>query len=615
MILDGVYHKGKAPMKFIQNAKWLFALIPLSIYILTLKAGIPQNTSHFFQVYSFGLFLLVLCLHYFVLREKHTGTTLIFWGFSLILFALPLVFLWSTAYSDNKVFAGFLPYKDGKNYFLASQKILNGFPAGGSSQGTWRPLFPGLLSSLLLITDKNLQWAIAALVLMVAVAAFLSARQIQPVLGILASTYYLTLIYFYIQPWLGYTMSEVPGMIFGCLGFALLWKSAQSKKNLDLVLGLFLLFIGVSARAGAFFIFPTLVLWAGWAWRAEKRFSFTAFLISIATVIISLVLVSGVYPRLLGITESAQGNFAYTIYGQVRGGIGWLDSVKELNTSRPELVYQEAYHYFLRHPLSLLIGAAKSYRDFFFPGYIGIFGSIWHGNSLLDMGVWFINTILVAIGLFQSVKHIRTSHASLVLAGFAGILLSIPFLPPGDGGIRFYASTMPFFFIVPAFALRTNRQIEMAEFIQPLYSFGFLLIFMTVLLPPLTQRMAALPQFRALDCDSGETPFAIRVSHGSYLDFQPDSATSCGYLPDICLGDFRANGVERGVDDFFDEVVAIAESSNIPTRFLIGYNLLEDNMYYFAGSPDQLQEGPVTGCALEDRTSKQKILIVQSVVK
>jgi hypothetical protein len=615
MILNGVYHKGEVPMKFIQNVKWIFALIPLSIYILTLSAGAPQNTSHFFQVYSFGLFLLALCLHYFVLREQHTGSALVLWGFSLILFALPLVFLWSTAYSDNKVFAGFLPYKDGKNYFLASQKILNGFPAGGSSQGTWRPLFPGLLSSLLLITDKNLQWTLAALVFMVAVAAFLSARQIRPVLGVPASAYYLTLIYFYIQPWLGYTMSEIPGMIFGCLGLALLWRSAQSKKTPDLVSGLFLLVIGVSARAGAFFIFPALALWAGWAWRAEKRFSFTAVFISIATVIISLVLVSGVYPRLLGITESAQGNFAYTIYGQVRGGIGWLNSVKELNTSRPELVYQEAYQYFLRHPLSLLIGAAKSYRDFFSPSYIGIFSSIWRGNNWLDTGVWFINLLLVAVGLFQSVKHIRTSHASLALAGFAGIFLSIPFLPPIDGGARFYASSMPFFFLVPAFALRTNKQIEMAEFAGPLYSFGFLLIFMTVLLPPLTQRIVTLPQFHALDCDNGETSFAIRVSHGSYLDLQPDSGTSCGYVPDICLGDFQANGVERGIDDFFDEVLAIAESSNIPTRFLIGYNLLEDKMYYFAGSPDQLQEGLVTGCALEDRTSKQKILIVQSVVK
>jgi len=602
-------------MKFIQNAKWIFALIPLSIYILILSADVPQNVSHFFQAYSFGLFLLALCLHYFILREKHTAATLIFWGFSLILFALPLVFLWHTAYSDNKVFAGFLPYKDGKNYFSASQKILNGFPAGGSSQGTWRPLFPGLLSSLLLIADGNLQWTLAALVFMTAVAAFLSARQIQPILGAPASAYYLTLIYFYIQTWLGYTMSEIPGMIFGCLGFALIWKSAQSQKNLDLILGLFLLVIGVSARAGAFLIFPALALWAGWAWRAEKRFSFAAFFISIATVMISLALVSGLYPRLLGITESAQGNFAYTIYGQVRGGIGWLNSVKELNTSRPELVYQEAYHYFLRHPFSLLIGAAKSYREFFSPSYIGIFSSIWRGNNLLDTGVWFVNLILIGIGLFQSVKNIRAPHASLALAGFIGILLSIPFLPPIDGGARFYASTMPFFFLIPAFALKTKKQIEITQFIKPLYYFGFILIFITVLLPPLTQRIAALPQFHTLDCNAAETPFAIRVSHGSYLDLQPDSVKSCGSLPDICLSDFRANGVERGIDDFFDEVVTIAESSNLPTRFLLGHNLLEDKMYYFAGSPAQLPEGFVTGCASEDFTSKQRILIVQSVVK
>jgi hypothetical protein len=597
-------------MKFPHYAKWMLALIPLAVYILLLSFGAPQGISRFFQIYSPALFLIALCLNYLVLSRNDSGRSLLLFTITLVLFALPLVFLWSTAYSDNKVFAGFLPYKDGKNYYVASQKILNGFPAGGSSQGTWRPLTPGLLSSLLLFTNGSLQWTLALLALLTAVALYVSARQVIPELGLFAAAYYFTLAYLYIRPWLGYTMSEIPGFIFGCLGFALIWKYARSGRSLDLAAGLFLLTTGISARAGAFFIFPALALWAGWIRRGEKRFSFSAFAFVTAVFIVSLFIVSWLYPRSLGITESAQGNFAYTIYGQVRGGIGWQDSVRELNTSKINLVYREALAYFLRHPLSLLIGALKSYRDFFVPNYSGIFGSMWN-NSLFDTFLWILNLVLLGVGLFKSVKQIHSPHASLALAGFAGIFFSIPFLPPIDGGSRFHASTMPFFLIIPALALRSKEKTAAFDFVKPIYALSFILSFLTILLPPVTQRLANKVELPVPECREGQTPFAIHVFHGSYLDLQPDSVKSCGYLPNACISGFRANGAERGIDDFFDQILEMAESSNAPMRLTVSYNLLNDRMYYFIGRPDQLQEGLLTGCASNDVTGKQRMLIVE----
>ena len=70
----------------------------------------------------------------------------------------------------------------------------------------------------------------------------------------------------------------------------------------------------------------------------------------------------------------------------------------------------------------------------------------------MDILLWAFGTLLVILGVIKVIRNINKSTASLLAAGFLGILLSIPFLPPIDSGTRFYASTMPFYYAIPAFA-------------------------------------------------------------------------------------------------------------------------------------------------------------------
>ena len=134
-------------------------------------------------------------------------------------------------------------------------------------------MFPGFLASLLFIFQQNLQLSIAVLAVLVGICFYISAHGVNRNIGPFAAAVYMSLLYFYIQPLIGTAYTETLGLAFGSLGFVLLWRTAKEKRIPDLIFGLVSLTIGISARAGAFFVLPFLILWAGWVFRGAKRFS------------------------------------------------------------------------------------------------------------------------------------------------------------------------------------------------------------------------------------------------------------------------------------------------------------------------------------------------------
>ncbi len=357
-------------------------------------------------------------------------------------------------------------------------------------------------------------------------------------MGALAGALYITFMYFYFQLVAGYAMSESLGFIGGCFGFALVWHAARHKKWFDLLLGLALLMVAVSARAGAFFIFPMLTLWAGWAFRGTKRFSFLSVVLILAILGAGYFIVNTVYPRLLGVPEgSSFSNFAYTIYGQVRGGAGWHSAIDELGTRNPSRVYQAAWDAFLATPSDFFKGITRAYRDFFLPGgrSIFVFGAK-DRNYELDLVLWGLTIIIMLRGMYLLIFKHRSVISTLLLAGFIGIFLSIPFLPPIDGGMRFYASTMPFLFVLLAVGSSriADRDEEPAPAKNKLFSLRFIavsILTLTVLLPPVTLRASARPTLLEPTCSSEQRPFVINVNPGSYIDLVYGENASCGLAP------------------------------------------------------------------------------------
>jgi hypothetical protein len=324
------------------------------------------------------------------------------------------------------------------------------------------------------------------------------------------------------------------------------------------------------------------------------------------------------YPRLLGVPEgSSFGNFAYTLYGQARGGIGWHSAIDELGTRNPSRVYQAALHVFLADPAGFLQGVTKAYADFFLAGGNSIFS---FGGNMFDLMLWFLTVLLMLRGLYLSVFKLRSNLSMLFLAGFVGIFLSIPFLPPVDGGNRFYASAIPFFFVLVAVgAGRFHPDETPATAKNELFFLRFAAVFLlalTVLLPPVTLRARSLPVLQAPACTTGQRPFVIRINPGSYLDLVREEPYSCGLAPAICLADFRRHNTEMGSDDFYQELDSLATYSPLGIRILPTINLLDGHFQYFvmeeqvlAGSAGEL----LRGCATRIQTENQRIFLVESV--
>ena len=590
------------------------------IYGLILTLKIPSAFLTPFRENSTFLFVIVLLAYFLIFRLPQKLS----WGlgitFTFIILALPLLYLWTSGYSDNGIIGGLLPYKDGKYYYWGAQMILNGdLISSKGIQAAGRPLFPSFLSIFLFAFSGNLKLSIAVIVGLAGLAAFLSAFYFADKLGAAVAALYLTLLYFYIQTLVGFTMSELAGFIFGCLGSVILWQAAAKLNFRTFLVGLIVTMLAISIRTGAFFVFPMLILWAGWVFRGEKRFSFKIALISSMVVALAFLAMNVIYPKLV-VEPGAMtnGNFAYALYGQVRGGVGWNEAIKATGTRDPNVVYQAAWDFFLRHPLSFPIGIAKSYRDFFAPKMNNIF-PLSYSISGIVLQLFELGLILYSLALFRKKKS--DSAYLFLLATFVGICLSIPFLPPIDGGARFYASTMSFFFLFLAYplSLLPGKKVESIVSADQLVQFAKILslVFLggILVLPIILQQAGTKPSIALPTCPADQVPFLATIPAGSYVNLQ--KGTNCGLNPNICLSDFETHGVDAKTDDFFQELVKLANESDTASRVLLYNNSMKESIHYLFGSVDQLQsvnsENLVAGCAIEIQTEHQSIYLVEQV--
>lgn len=604
-------------------------LLPLILFWVVLILRIPYFITFHFSIYSFGLFVFTLLLYYLSLRLRGNVGVLVSLGLTMLLFALVLSYKWSSGFSDNFMIGGLLPYKDAKNYYLGADLILHGLPMERAGQATERPLFPGFLSSVLMLTGQNLKIALAVMVQLAGIGLYLSARELRQSMGALPASLYITLMYFYIQPLIGYTLSELLGFTLGCFAFVLIWQASHNLKWFDLFLGLITLLVAASARAGAFFIFPLLALWAGWIFRREKRYSIKAAGYAFLIVSVGYFLVNAAYAQWLGIPSgSAFGNFSYALYGQVRGGTGWHSAIEELGTRNPPAIYRAALQFFLEHPLSLFIGFAKSYRDFFLPGNQSIFAFRVGGwQSGANLVLWVGTIVLLLRGLMRLVKDIHLNLASLLVAGFVGLILSIPFLPPIDGGARFYASTMPFFFAIPAFGLsRFAKEMEQNStsrgytYSDSLVSRGAstILLALTLIVPVGVYFLSQKPAYAVPACPPQQEPFVMEVHRGSYIDLIQDGTTRCGPVPEVCLSDFEKNNTEKKVDDYYQELLLLTKNNDGDVRIVPAIDLVNEEFHYFYVPHGRIKGSSsldlLLGCATEIKTKNQSIYQVESIL-
>ncbi len=599
----------------------ILVIFPLALFVSILIAPIPISISIFFSQFSFLYFILVLFLYYvsFSAKGKHA------WFFAAcvtaLIFSLRLSYLWISGYSGNMIIGGLLPYRDGFSYYNGANFLTDGYRI--SNIASWRPLFTSFVSSLLFLTQHNLMWSMAILVGLLGISCILSAYIIRNDFGALAATLYITFLYFYIQGLIGILYTELLGLALGCLGFILVWSATKSQRIVKLAVGLAVLMIAVSIRAGTFFIFPMLVLWAGWVFRKQTRFSFRAALIAFVAVALAFYLANSVFSFF--IVESGKqsfGNFAFTLYGQVVGGAGYNNAIQQFNTRNSELIYRAAWKFFLQHPLSFFIGAAKAYRDFFF-SRIGIFRYYSPGGQFVwNDFIWVTGLGLTVVGLIKIIRKISDPAYSFFVAVFIGFLLSIPFLPPIDGGIRIYASTMPLFLGLVAIACGNFGAFQKSwafegTLLKLAETLSTLVIILAGIVPIFIQRLNTVPLFKTPSCPAEQVPYVVEIHHGSFVDILPDNETSCGRALRTCASDFQDSSVEMLADASDAQVYQVISDSGVTTgdgvRIFEGNDLVSETSYLFIGSIKDFQKTSdhnlIAGCAIVNSIKKRPNII------
>jgi hypothetical protein len=410
--------------------------------------------------------------------------------------------------------------------------------------------------------------------------------------------------------------------MLGCWAFCILWAMVPRRNWTGIALGLAMLMAAISTRAGAFFIFAALIPWAGWAFRGEHRFSWKSAAVMAAVVIGLYLAENQLFSRLLDIDPTDQwASFAYAMYGQVHGGTGWHSAIEDLQTTRASVVGQAALQFFLAHPLSFFIAAAKSYRDFFVPGPFTIyaFGEV-DEPAWVIYPLWAMTSALLILGLVRAWRARGRALASLMLACFAGIVLSIPFLPPIDSGARFQAGSMGFYFVLAAAALARPADWQEPGSDRPvpadvLFASGaaIVLLVLNLIVPVLINRLTPAPAVTAPACDAGSQPFVIRAYPGSYIDVLAEPGGACGYLPEVCLADFDRRATDKTNDDFVQALISMARSEPGGLRITAAMNLTDARFHYFVspvGEPLAADRQLASGCAAETLTRNESIFKV-----
>ena len=320
---------------------------------------------------------------------------------------------------------------------------MGNFGNPASSTYEWchrRAIYPTLLSGVTWIAQQNIFYTLLLQAMIVGLSIFIVVRRSSVYVGTVGVAVISVLLLRYATTDLfTSTMTENAGLIFGCLGFASLIGSSEKKSITWLVIGIVLFSVALNARAGAFFLLPCLVLWAGiaahtfnknvWAWMVAAALAATTGFALQAALVISVG----------GSASSSHGNFSYVIYGLSVGGLGWqqalidhpeLASLSDALTSKA--IYALAWNNIKTQPELLMQGLLKSIPLFIAAGTYGFekLGALAPWVKICWWAGW--------VPLFANAK--KPIYLLIALASL-GIIASTPFVLM-DGGPRSFAATI-----------------------------------------------------------------------------------------------------------------------------------------------------------------------------
>lgn len=495
--------------------------------------GFHWRTAGDFVFLSLGLALLLRA------RDKWSGWA----GGSVILLLVFSTLFWRFQGFDNDGFTitGILPQSDANGYYTGAVKILY-----GEKISVWRPLFVAFLSVLLYAFQQNLFVVLMAMSLFVSISIYLLMKEIRQGFGAIpAALTALTMVYCYTGKFAGKFLTEQLGLPLGVLALALFLNGIRTRRFHYLLFALFTLSLALNARAGAFFVLPLLVFWFTDLKGRSVR-SFLAWgVVAAGAIGLGFAANFWLFSSVAAPSSVPYGNFGVTLYGMATGYRGWRSFYTDFPDTPVSAATQIALEIILESPDIFLRAVMQAYREFFSPARF--FSFLYLPSKEIVPLAWLLS-LLAVLGLFRLIKYRHTSVARLILFALAGIVLSVPFAPPIDAGIRAMIATTPFLALLTALPLADFQAMDLpardesgqAAGVDVLLVFS-LAVWLVVTLGWMFVHGSASGIRSARVCDPGETLVSIPLSPGSYVNIVRNSAQTYSLLPNIRRVDLREN--------------------------------------------------------------------------
>jgi hypothetical protein len=557
--------------KLIPKIKpFLWQLIFLTISIVIFSLILANRSPNFLRPVSmalragFGLVIPIAgVILYLAFRIQNRSGAFIGMAATLSLFAMPLAGLWASGQSQSTILSGLIPLYDAELYYIDALRLLNGNVF--SIFSARRPLFTGLLAVLLSITGRNLMVSLAILTAIAGLACYFTAHEIQRTHGPEIAVFILMVLFLFNRAHSGISMSESLGIALGSLGFGLLWRGASIRNLFYIWAGLLTTTLALNARAGAFFMLPILILWAGWLLRENKLIPWKVLFISASAVVLGFVLNLGL-TRLVAVPSGVPfANFSYTLYGLASGGRSWayvFEAHPEvLQIQEPEKtrrIYQLAFELIRSNPIQTLQGAFFNWKMLFSDSWYNIYAYIRGENRSINLITRWGMYALCITGVFAWLRNRKDPVQSLIMASVIGVFISVPFLPPTDAyRMRPYAASIVIFAALPAMGLfylisqiknflvrKTDKILENKSTppSRSLLSYSFILILIVLTGPVLIRATAETQPIQTTPCtSSGLTPIVVRRDEGTYINLKKQSDPFLDWMPNFHTGTFREN--------------------------------------------------------------------------
>ncbi len=406
------------------------------------------------------------------------------------------------SFVENTFRIGFIPWSDANGWVSACTQIINGNAITGS--GGYRPLYSLFLVSLFSILGDSYEYVIIAQLLIFALVVVFAYQILSPVKPRSAVLIFIAFLSIWRPEVSTIFMTENLGMYLLILSFALTWRGIYLSSAPTMWSGYFLLGLSQAVRPWCVVSLATVPFIAFFLHDSFKHKirSFVLFTLFVSLGFSFHSIASKIFCDSVESSSFAH-NYAFTLYGQVSGGIGWTSTyrdpeiaeIRQRDHTTKELtdaMFRRSKEKFFEDPKKLVLAIKSAYLSYlrtvpdayrvdsklpvFSIAILAMLSAInvsvrvktlfrsklhparWWlpvagiATALLYYSLAYTATLMCILGLVYVITRMREKINVFVLLYGTGILLSIP-LVGYDGGERVKISNDIFLYLIAALGM------------------------------------------------------------------------------------------------------------------------------------------------------------------